>query len=65
MNLVRLKELRREQKLSQEDVARSLDMSLRSYQMKEKGSNKFAFDEVVKIANTLNMDTIEFIREIL
>lgn len=65
MNLDRLKEIRKEQKLSQENIARALDISLRSYQMKEKGSNSFTFDEVIKIANALNMGEIEFIREIL
>ncbi|QEZ70868.1 XRE family transcriptional regulator (plasmid) [Paraclostridium bifermentans] len=65
MNLDRLKEIRKDQKLSQENIARALDISLRSYQMKEKGSNSFTFDEVIKIANALNMGEIEFIREIL
>lgn len=65
MNLIRLKEIRKEQKLSQEDIARALEISLRSYQMKEKGSTSFTFDEVIKIAHTLNFEEIKFVSEIL
>ncbi|WP_250674413.1 helix-turn-helix transcriptional regulator (plasmid) [Paraclostridium ghonii] len=65
MNLDRLKELRKEQKLSQEHIARALDISLRSYHMKENGENSFTFDEIIKIANILDLDVIDFVREIL
>ena len=41
MDNLKLKGLRKENKFSQEEMARTLNISLRAYQLKEKGLNEF------------------------
>ena len=65
MNTEILKQIRRSQKISQEEMARSLNISLRAYQLKEKGENEFLFSEIVKIADKLGLELNDFINRIV
>ena len=65
MNTEILKQIRRSQKISQEEMARSLNISLRAYQLKEKGENEFLFSEIVKIADKLGLELTDFINRIV
>ena len=58
---MKIKEARKEKKLSQEDIARELNISLVSYCMKEKGRSKWKFEEAKKfcIITETKMDEIE------
>lgn len=60
-----LKQLRKSNKFSQEEMARTLDISLRAYQLKEKGQNEFLFSEVIKLAEKLNISLIDFINRVV
>lgn len=59
---MKIKEARQKKKLSQEDVARKLNISLVSYCMKEKGKSKWKFEEAKKfcIITQTRMDEIDF-----
>ena len=65
MNTEVLKQIRRSQKISQEEMARSLNISLRAYQLKEKAENEFLFSEIVKIADKLGLELNDFISRIV
>ena len=65
MNTEILKQIRRSQKISQEEMARSLNISLRAYQLKEKAENEFLFSEILKIANKLGLELNDFINRIV
>ena len=65
MNTEILKQIRRSQKISQEEMARSLNISLRAYQLKEKAENEFLFSEIVKIADKLGLQLNDFINRIV
>ena len=65
MNTEILKQIRRSQKISQEEMARSLNKSLRAYQLKEKAENEFLFSEIVKIADKLGLELNDFINRIV
>ena len=65
MNTEILKQIRRGQKISQEEMARSLNISLRAYQLKEKGETEFLFSEIVKIADKLGLELNDFINRIV
>ena len=58
---MKIKEARQEKKLSQEDVARKLNISLVSYCMKEKGRSKWKFEEAKNfcLLTERRMDEIE------
>jgi transcriptional regulator with XRE-family HTH domain len=60
-----LRQIRRSQKISQEEMARSLNISLRAYQLKEKAENEFLFSEIVKIADKLGLELNNFINRIV
>lgn len=60
-----LKQLRKSSKFSQEEMARTLDISLRAYQLKEKGQNEFLFSEVIKLAEKLNISLMDFINRVV
>ena len=62
MNLELLKSKRKASKLSQEAMARSLDLSLRGYQVKERGETEFTVTELKKIADILEINVIELIK---
>ena len=65
MNTEILKQIRRSQKISQEEMARSLNISLRAYQLKEKAENEFLLSEIVKIADKLGLELNDFINRIV
>ena len=65
MNTEILKQIRRSQKISQEEMARSLNISLRAYQHKENAENEFLFSEIVKIADKLGLELNDFINRIV
>ena len=46
-------------------MARTLDITLRAYQLKEKAENEFLFAEIVKIADKLGLELNDFINRIV
>ena len=65
MNSLVLRELRKQNKFSQEEMARTIGISLRAYQLKEKGKTEFLFSEIVKIADKLGLELNDFINRIV
>ena len=65
MDNLKLKDLRKQNKFSQEEMARTLNISLRGYQLKEKGETEFLFSEIVKIADKLGLELNDFINRIV
>ena len=65
MNTEVLKQLRKNNKFSQEEMARTIGISLRAYQLKEKGETEFLFSEIVKIADKLGLVLNDFISRIV
>ena len=65
MNNMALRELRKQNKLSQEEMARTLNISLRAYQLKEKGDNEFLLSELITMSDKFNMSLLEFIDRIV
>ena len=65
MNSLVLRELRKQNKFSQEEMARTIGISLRAYQLKEKGETEFLFSEIVKIADKLGLELNDFINRIV
>ena len=51
-----LKQLRKNNKFSQEEMARTLNISLRAYQLKEKGESELKLSELIVLANKFNMN---------
>lgn len=49
--MINLKELRKQKKLTQNDMAKILNMSLRGYQDIETGKNETSFKNLIKIAD--------------
>ena len=60
-----LKELRKNNKFSQEEIARTLNVSLRAYQLKEKGESELKLSELIILANKFNMNLTDFINRIV
>jgi transcriptional regulator with XRE-family HTH domain len=60
-----LKELRKNQKISQEEMARTLNISLRAYQLKEKGESELKLSELIILADKFNMNLTDFISRIV
>ena len=60
-----LKQLRKNNKFSQEEMARTLNISLRAYQLKEKGESELKLSELITLADKFNMDLTEFINRIV
>ena len=60
-----LKQLRKNSKISQEEKARTLNISLRAYQLKEKGESELKLSEIVKIADKLGLELNDFINRIV
>ena len=65
MDNLKLKGLRKENKFSQEEMARTLNISLRAYQLKEKGLNEFLLSEIVTMADKFDMSLTDFINRIV
>lgn len=62
--LYSLKVARQKAGLSQEDVARRINMPLTTYSKKENGKTKFYLDEAVKISNILGKPISELYADI-
>ena len=60
-----LKELRKNSKISQEEMARTLNISLRAYQLKEKGESELKLSELIILADKFNMNLTDFINRIV
>ena len=65
MNTEILKQLRRSNKISQEEMARTLNISLRAYQLKEKGESELKLSELIILADKFNMNLTDFINRIV
>ena len=65
MDNLKLKELRKNNKFSQEEMARTLNISLRAYQLKEKGESELKLSELIVLANKFNMNLTDFINRIV
>ena len=60
-----LKQLRKSNKISQEEMARTLNISLRAYQLKEKGENELKLSELIILADKFEMNLTDFINRIV
>ena len=60
-----LKQLRKNNKFSQEEMARTLNISLRAYQLKEKGESELKLSELIILADKFNMNLTDFINRIV
>ena len=60
-----LKQLRKSYKISQEEMARTLNISLRAYQLKEKGESELKLSELIILADKFNMNLTDFISRIV
>ena len=60
-----LKQLRKNSKISQEEMARALNISLRAYQLKEKGESELKLSELIILADKFNMNLTDFINRIV
>ena len=60
-----LKQLRKNNKFSQEEIARTLNISLRAYQLKEKGESELKLSELIILADKFNMNLTDFINRIV
>ena len=60
-----LKQLRKNNKFSQEEMARTLNISLRAYQLKEKGESELKLSELIILADKFNMNLSDFISRIV
>ena len=60
-----LKQLRKNNKFSQEEMARTLNISLRAYQLKEKGESEIKLSELIILADKFNMNLTDFINRIV
>ena len=60
-----LKQLRKNSKISQEEMARTLNISLRANQLKEKGESELKLSELITLADKFNMNLTDFINRIV
>ena len=60
-----LKQLRKNSKISQEEMARTLNISLRAYQLKEKGESESKLSELIILADKFDMNFTDFISRIV
>ena len=60
-----LKQLRKNSKISQEEMARTLKITLRAYQLKEKGESEVKLSELITLADKFNMNLTDFINRIV
>ena len=65
MNTEILKQLRKNNKFSQEEMARTLNISLRAYQLKEKGESELKLSELIILADKLGLELNDFINRIV
>ena len=60
-----LKQLRKNSKIRQEEMARTLNISLRAYQLKEKGESEIKLSELIILADKFNMSLTDFVSRIV
>ena len=60
-----LKQLRKSYKISQEEMARTLNISLRAYQLKEKGESELKLSELIILADKFDMNLTDCINRIV
>ena len=60
-----LKQLRKSNKISQEEMARTLNISLRAYLLKEKGESELKLSELIILADKFDMNLTDFINRIV
>ena len=60
-----LKQLRKNSKISQEEMARTLNISLRAYQLKEKGESELKLSELIILDDKFEMTLNDFINRIV
>ena len=60
-----LKQLRKSNKISQEEMARTLNISLSAYQLKEKGESELKLSELIILADKFDMNLTDFINRIV
>ena len=60
-----LNQLRKSNKISQEEMARTLNISLRAYQLKEKGESELKLSELIILADKFEMNLTDFINRIV
>ena len=60
-----LKQLRKSNRISQEEMARTLNISLRAYQLKEKGESELNLSELIILADKFEMNLTDFINRIV
>ena len=60
-----LKQLRKNSKISQEEMERTLNISLRAYQLKEKGESELKLSELIILADKFEMNLTDFINRIV
>ena len=60
-----LKQLRKSNKFSQEEMARTLNISLRAYQLKEKGESELKLSELIILADKFEMNLSDFVNRIV
>ena len=60
-----LKQLRKSNKISQEEMARTLNISLRAYQLKEKGESELKLSELIILADKFEINLTDFINRIV
>ena len=65
MNSLVLRELRKQNKFSLEEMARTLNISLREFQLKEKGESELILSELIILADKFEMNLTEFINRIV
>ena len=60
-----LKQLRKSNKISQEEMARTINISIRAYQLKEKWESELKLSELITLADKFNMNLTDFINRIV
>lgn len=56
MNLILLREIRKQRGYSQETMARRMDISHRGYSIKERGEQEFTVTQLLQVAEILEID---------
>lgn len=60
-----LKELRKESKLTQKEVAEKMGMNYFTYRNKERGEKRFNLEEILKLSEIFGLSTDIIIKSIL
>lgn len=63
MNLILLREIRKQRGYSQEAMARRMDISHRGYSIKERGEQEFTVTQLLQVADILEIDPCILIKK--